>query len=737
MRKSITPTSPIAIIIIMLFGILLFGCAAQPSAPTAHNPFEGYIKFNATLPATANITYVDRNGQTLVAESSYPGFIYVIVDLSTPLASVNRSIAANDGEIVSAIPLAGIYVAQVAPGTESAFLSAMYKETWFLDGIPAFPLAPAAVTVYDMFSSNPAPADCLNDHGNFVSNVAKRLASSTDEIDVRSANPYEIAADMTARMEIAKEKGQNQVFSLSLQPKGMATGVPPEDRTGCVTLYCNYARQSEKVMFRIYLHTLQNLINNDPTAAERAVIVISAGNVGVDLDREMAKLRGEYPDAFRRVKVVGGTINPNMVEPILNHLQDNSIKDGTSPNMIYARGIDVDVGWNKLCSGTSFAAPEVSGVIDYIWSKAPSLNASQVIDAFDQAMREQAKNGVVPQDREGRTLQSFLDRAVAIAQSKLPAGTGQQVTQPNQATVVAEKELVIQIPKHMPNAEISYRRKGLALVQNDYEYWFNVSGGYPPYEYASVTGLPPGLNVSPVIGSAADWHNYGVDAPGGTNNHLGRIEGAVEDNVEQKDYPVSICIRDHSATPIISCVNTSLSLGNGCPTDLDGGWKGKIKYKFEYTTKEMYESYSPPSIADKSYDFSFSLDCIAAQANGARAVFDIVDVTSSMPALGCTSGCKLAEGEYIGPKFKNMVHYSGGDLMLPIAFPNGYEVSASHFEHYGEGEDQELRGYIQFEKPNDERQFPDCVDYLGGGVTLVGCYSEPDWAQNVTFVPSD
>lgn len=406
--------------LIIVIGFLAF----TPQAAV----LDGATSFTGTFPATASVTYVTITGEVLTAEEAYPGYLYMYTDRKTPKSTIENLVIAEEGEIVSAIPNAGIYLIEVEPGQEAYFISSVYNEPWFFDAVPASPFVNGTVSVYDFYSftTSSGKLDCKDDHGELVRLRAGRLGGSIEAVDLVTGIPHQgsqvtnidIVQSMVKRMKKAKKDGDNVVFSLSIQPT--SSNVLYKDRSGCTTASCNSIRHGQKVFFKHYIQMVDAQIAADPSIADRALFVIIAGNAGVDLDAELKELKDKYPKAFKHVKIVGATKDPGEISKVHNHLKNNDAQD-----IVYSLGEDVTIfdgnSAKAVCTGTSFAAPEVSAVLDHIWSKAPGLKATQVIESFNQALREQGKNNTIPENVIG-TKQTFLDRAVAIAKAKL-AGT--------------------------------------------------------------------------------------------------------------------------------------------------------------------------------------------------------------------------------------------------------------------------------------------------------------------------
>jgi hypothetical protein len=136
------------------------------------------------------------------------------------------------------------------------------------------------------------------------------------------------------------------------------------------------------------------------------MLVIIAGNAGVNLDSELADLKSQYPAAFNRMVVVGGTDANGNIAKDYNHLNDNSV-----PNMVYARA--EDVSRTPGCSGTSFAGPEVASVLDAVWQQATNYTSGQILKAFYKALALASTNNVIPSDAKGRVTTNFINQVVA------------------------------------------------------------------------------------------------------------------------------------------------------------------------------------------------------------------------------------------------------------------------------------------------------------------------------------
>jgi hypothetical protein len=607
----------------MLLAVLLFGCVG-PAKPETHNVLEGAIALNGAMPQAANVSYLSKGGESLAAESAYPGFVYIFTK-NASLAEVNASVLSNGGSIASAIPRAGIYLIKVGPGKEGQFLSAMYGEKWVLDGIPASLPAPALVSVYDFFTGSQNPTDCLANHGDFTKMIAGRLTQNTEEVDVANAPWISIATDVAQRMATAKAANENVVFSMSLQSSESASATPG-DKTGCSSAQCNSIRHAQAAVLRMFLQVFDQQIKDDPAAAERAILVISAGNAGVDMDKELRQLQSQYQDAFKHVKIVGGSNPDGEIEKGFNHAGDSSLP------IVYAPSDSVNI-YNQAtstmteCSGTSFAAPEVSAALDYIWSANPSLNASQVTEAFDKALAEMGRDKVIPTSFE-QTSMGFLSRAMELAS---PGSTVNLGTQEFSNFTYPFSAFSYGIPPSWATTETPYQQNMSS---------FGISGGSPPYHFSIQPNsgfLPDGLTMS------SDGAISGTPTTAGTS-------------------AFTVCAYDSVGAS--ACGQTSIQISQRCGdaaqyAPYDGRWSGAVTEKGKY---RMADSPFPYTFTPYSLLYTFLIDVECGR---------VIWAQTAHPFFDCASGCNATGSFNMPPPGTTKNAADVGYWDLAINTPNG------------------------------------------------------------------
>mgnify|MGYP001567577750 FL=1 len=388
-----------------------------------------------------DIPYTTKSGEELVAKSAFTGYVYVLTEDDKEEDAI-KYFESNGGKVDSSIPDAGIYLVAVKEGTEGEFLSEAYKQEWVIDGMPVSPPSKGTISVHDFFSGNPVftgnpKVDCDILHGNIVEIIASRFQASIE----RDELPLEIEEDpkftvkmikrIRERIIKANKDCENIVFSLSLQSFDSAW-MESKQHSDCQEIDCQDVRNSQKIFYTMFLKMMNGLYKKNPTLLDNAIVVIIAGNAGVDIDKPISEVRNKYPEAFNHMLIVGGLYWGDEEEIILsfNHLRNNTLPGNSlHPSMVYAVANEVPVfDKNKQsmveCEGTSFAAPQVAAAVDYIWRKTPELTASQVMDSFDRAMYDKGNAGMIPRKRKGLDIfpsLDFLDYAVGLSKAKIPA----------------------------------------------------------------------------------------------------------------------------------------------------------------------------------------------------------------------------------------------------------------------------------------------------------------------------
>jgi hypothetical protein len=228
-------------------------------------------------------------------------------------------------------------------------------------------------------------------------------ANNPQTFDVHDRTPT-LPAEVLLRMKKAYDAKERVTINLSLQSPASGEAISG-DKSG--NPFWNDIREAQFTFFETLLQMLEETSIKQPDVADNALISIIAGNAGVDLDDELSDLQSLYPDAFARVLIVGGTDTSGNIYPSYNHLDDNTVQ-----NMVYARAQNV-----SGCSGTSFAAPEVTSVLDAIWSQATNKTSAQVLTAFYQVLSQTGTNNIIPADSTGKVTTNFINQVVTLLNS--------------------------------------------------------------------------------------------------------------------------------------------------------------------------------------------------------------------------------------------------------------------------------------------------------------------------------
>jgi hypothetical protein len=393
---------------------------------------EGEITLRDALPTPSPISYTTSAGQALTSNFGYPGFVEIITMPSTAATTVTAAILANGGSVSAAIPRLGLYVAKVQQGQEAAFLRSLYANSWLEDGAPLSPVTDAAQLVaIDSFSARPNTTNpCAQYHGKHVAGVMARAGDSVSTVDTggwitlgsfafhQSFYPR-IAGLMTQQMESAFQNGQTAVINISIQ--SMESGAQPStDQVNCTSGICNDVRREQLLFF---MNLFQALEFADSKVAGNTLVVMASGNAGVDVDTQLQGLKTQFPNAWKRLVIVGATDQTGAIDTHFN---------SSGANMAYALGVGVN-SLGDSCSGTSFAAPEVSRILYEMWLGAPSLTSDQVVAAFKTALVScpgaASTGNIVPQGiGGGPTPAGFTTCAVAQAKSIASGGSSPDCT---------------------------------------------------------------------------------------------------------------------------------------------------------------------------------------------------------------------------------------------------------------------------------------------------------------------
>jgi len=394
------------------------------SSMFANPMFQGIIRYAGNYPNPTNIAYQGIDGTAHTAVGAYPGWLELIADTSVTVPLITNFIQSIGGTVRSAIPAAGLYWVQVAEGSEAVTLSNCFTQAWLRDGFPATPAVfgslDTSIDVLDWDDPHGPSGGCARRHMTDVADIAgsRRPYDLYDRNDPQTFDVHDrtatLPAEVLLRMKEAYDAHKRVTINLSLESPDSAVSMG--DASGCMSAYCGDVRTGQYGFFEGLLQMLETTSATQAGMADNTLVSIIAGNAGVDLDQQIALLKAKYPNGFARMVIVGGTDLNGNISRDFNHLTDNTV-----PNMVYARAWAV-----QGCNGTSFAAPEVTSVLDTIWSQATNKTSAQILAAFHQAM---GTNNIIPAGATGRVTTNFINQVVGLLTNSFTieittAGTG-------------------------------------------------------------------------------------------------------------------------------------------------------------------------------------------------------------------------------------------------------------------------------------------------------------------------
>jgi len=382
------------------------------------------INYTGTYQNPTSITYTNKSGN-VVTVTAFPGKISIVVSPTTQISVVTNLVKNNGGSIIAQIPLLGLYWVSVTPGNEATFISALRANPLIVKIYPTVPsqlstsqiigsvgnldTAPmnndptpltgqGDVVQFDSFSGGAGGTccqggSCVVSHGQFVGSILTNDLAGGPDISVSQyqattpgltpiiISPGDLAFHLARVAQGAANDNVVKVVNLSLQgifhyaANGNALGNDDLDRHNCVTADCNQLLSDEEAFLEQLYVTVENM---DSSVRNHLVVIVSAGNSGLDLTGEMNFLNSLTPNAAKHILLVGGTESDGTPDAGLNSAQKPS-------DMIFAQGKDVTSPLGCKSSGTSFAAPQISRLAAQIAKKHPELTGDQIIQAIKDA----------------------------------------------------------------------------------------------------------------------------------------------------------------------------------------------------------------------------------------------------------------------------------------------------------------------------------------------------------------
>jgi hypothetical protein len=397
------------------------------SLSTLANSLSGAFNFAGPYPAPALVTYTDNAANTL-SVLAFPGQISLSVSPSQiNAAGVAQLASDNNGTVIAQIPGAGLYWIQVTPGSEGAFITAMFANSAVLDAAPNIPqVATQSSSVVDLsnatstvpillgtnrvakfdFFQNSQPV-CNGSHGAAVDAILNLNGVTASEFDISQPNPMTML-NVNGQMvtlgsesdwltgvgraaEGAFQEGHRLVINLSLGSaaipddaldRGDCEGAPASFDHCSITNGGTYAswKAAEGGLLGLVAQELQNM---RPELLDNTLVVISSGNAGLNLTNEILAIQSKYPNGFAHMIIAGGMDQSG--QP--SHNFDFSNTPTTPPDptqIVYAPATDVTIPGTGGCTatGTSFAAPAISNLAAQLAYQFPTLTTDQIRTAL-------------------------------------------------------------------------------------------------------------------------------------------------------------------------------------------------------------------------------------------------------------------------------------------------------------------------------------------------------------------
>jgi hypothetical protein len=362
------------------------------------------------------IEYHDFYNQPSVVTAT-PGQVFLLMDPAVEDGSGVADLVQQQGaSLFAQIPAAGEYWVKVTPGQEDTFLTAANLLAGWAAATPDVPvtvsadvvdlsgatsLTPislngAAIAQFDSF----AGVDHCGSHGAEVQAFLTEngLTVGAYGIGSQSTDPVFGLARVAAG---AAAEGHRLVVNMSLQ--SLAEPNDEVDRSACemdVTLpqcisgtcahgkACNGTYSSWKAAQFVFMAQIAALIQHmEPNTRDNTLLVLSAGNSGMNLSSEIAVLTAKYPDAMQHMLIVSSSgAGPGQAHNF----------SPFAGEVLYAPGFGVAVPGQTMCAvdGTSFAAPQVANLAARLAQQFPTLTTAQLVSVIYEAAKPGADGGL-------------------------------------------------------------------------------------------------------------------------------------------------------------------------------------------------------------------------------------------------------------------------------------------------------------------------------------------------------
>ncbi|GEM_PF-3522158 len=502
--KKILIYSALTVVGVFILLLIIGLWANQSEGPALF--YDSFLSKDLPLPKPVNVTFTDADGTTHKVPS-YSGEIKLVVEEGATLDEVKALVEKHEGKIVGQIIEAGIYLVQVPAGKENDFIAAIVKEPKIIDAYPNFQFKQDNSVLIDGWKdSDLIKFTDLNGNvqyttlpkeagGVFGSTQDKNQAASHGELVeyfkqgkkpeavnkndclksqacIEKADSHGIIFGLLEALKTNRE-GNYITVNLSLSPGGEQA-----DSIKSVT---------RKSLYNRYFTELLRLLKTPDRGATKMIVINSAGNQSLDLTSVFKDLASRQVSLDRLI-IVGALDESGNIADYSNY--------STNPkDIIYVPVV------GKI-SGTSFAAPQITYLINKILDEYPELaktpeKLKEIL--FHQSVATKEKEHYFIADPYSpETLKNALAAARDLLglekikeevkqKEKLPSPpppAGGPLPPPEQTTYgpAGPTKVVLEVPANLPAAEVG----------KPYQYSFNnPTGGQPPYHFQVEGGFPP------------------------------------------------------------------------------------------------------------------------------------------------------------------------------------------------------------------------------------------------------
>lgn len=392
--------------------------------------YDAYFEEIST-PKKVMVGYKNKEGQ-LLKVPTFDGIIAVLVEPGISLKRVRGLVSENGGKIIGQMPVIGYYVVQVNPGRESDFIQEMFQEPVVRTAFPHILLTTNVALEVDNWSDrlpaifhdaagNPYFILLPREAGGQFRLIDKIIQSATHGEVVRyflkgkNVDPAEQEACQRSkeciqlkldRFDTIKDIGE----AIDLHHNdpyitvNMSFGGVEEDLNG-TSLPPGVVRERNFG----FLFQYMNMLEQDTIRGiDRTILIHSAGNAGQDLTHVFNVLKG-MPNSYALDRLISvGAVDEQ------GKLLDYSNYSTDPRDIIYVPVKEKTItgfGPKQLLNGTSFAAPQISYLVNKVLEAYPELakEPKKIKEVLFHSSVAKLKSAIDPKTGKSHPLRYFID----------------------------------------------------------------------------------------------------------------------------------------------------------------------------------------------------------------------------------------------------------------------------------------------------------------------------------------